>query len=86
MLKVFCKGVKEMKTEHTVITVEFLDDSDIRVNSNQPVSTIDLIRLLGVVLYLIPEGERERAVNSVLEIIANSGVVPVTEENDIKEQ
>jgi len=75
-----------MKTEHTVITVEFLDDSDIRVNSNQPVSTIDLIRLLGVVLYLIPEGERERAVNSVLEIIANSGVVPVTEENDIKEQ
>jgi len=86
MLKVFCKGVKEMKTKHTVITVEFLDDSDIRVNSNQPVSTIDLIRLLGVVLYLIPEGERERAVNSVLEIIANSGVVPVTEENDIKEQ
>jgi hypothetical protein len=78
--------VKEMKTKHTVITVEFLDDSDIRVNSNQPVSTIDLIRLLGVVLYLIPEGERERAVNSVLEIIANSGVVPVTEENDIKEQ
>jgi len=75
-----------MKTKHTVITVEFLDDSDIRVNSNQPVSTIDLIRLLGVVLYLIPEGERERAVNSVLEIIANSGVVPVTEENDIKEQ